>query len=377
MLAASLAGPSDAARVKAPGTTIVSHQVDAVTGAARFDFRGRGGHGKLTFQCRLDRQAFQRCRSPKRYAGLAVGAHAFEVRAVDKHGRRDPTPAKFSFRLAGPAQPGPQPGAAPKETRTLSVMRAGNGAGSVTSDIGGIDCGATCAADYDVGTTVTLTASPSAGSTFAGWSGAGCSGTAQCAVTIDDAKSVAATFTLERHTLSVSRDGNGSGAVTSGDGAINCGATCAADYDHGTTVTLTATPSANSHLVAWSGGGCSGTGTCVVSVTGATNVTATFAINTYELTVIPCHPPDCSTTGPGNIKSSDGFISCAGNGGATPTGTCSHVYQTGTLVTLTATVTGPGATFLGWDTQGPCSGQAAMSCMFTITGGSTIAAFFG
>ena len=371
---ATLAG---AARDSAPRTTIIRHQVDGVTGAASFQFRGSRGHGRLSFECRLDRHAFQRCRSPKRYTRLPIAGHVFEVRARDQDGHRDQTPATFRFRITGPPQPQTQtqPVGAPKDTRTLSVLRAGNGAGSVTSDTGAINCGATCAADYDVGTTVTLTASPAAGSTFAGWSGAGCSGTAQCSVTIDDTKSVTATFTLERHTLTVARDGNSSGTVTSGDGAINCGATCAADYDYGTTVTLTAAPSANSHLVAWSGGGCTGTGACQVSVTAATSVTATFALNSYTLTVMPCSN-NCDNTGPGTITSSDGFINCAGHGGPTTTGTCSHIYQHGTMVTLTATVTGAGTVFGGWDLGGPCSGQSAVSCIFTITGDSVVAAFF-
>jgi hypothetical protein len=39
-----------------------------------------------------------------------------------------------------------------------------------------------------------LTATPSAGSTFAGWSGAGCSGTGMCVVTMSAAQNVTATF---------------------------------------------------------------------------------------------------------------------------------------------------------------------------------------
>src|SRR5256886_6514472 len=48
-----------------------------------------------------------------------------------------------------------------------------------------ISCGATCLHGFDDGTVVTLTASPAAGSTFAGWSGGGCSGTSTtCQVTM-------------------------------------------------------------------------------------------------------------------------------------------------------------------------------------------------
>jgi hypothetical protein len=75
----------------------------------------------------------------------------------------------------------------------LSVTKAGTGDGTVTSDPAGIDCGATCGANYPSGTVVTLTATPDAGSVFIGWSGA-CTGSGSCVVTMDAAKSVTATF---------------------------------------------------------------------------------------------------------------------------------------------------------------------------------------
>ena len=75
----------------------------------------------------------------------------------------------------------------------LTVTTAGTGSGTVTSAPAGIACGATCAADFDSGTSVTLSAGPVAGATFAGWSGA-CAGTGACTVTMDAARSVTATF---------------------------------------------------------------------------------------------------------------------------------------------------------------------------------------
>ncbi len=76
----------------------------------------------------------------------------------------------------------------------LTVRTAGTGVGTVTSSPAGIDCGATCAATYTDGTVVTLTATADSGSTFTGWSGE-CSGTSTtCAVTMDAATRVVATF---------------------------------------------------------------------------------------------------------------------------------------------------------------------------------------
>lgn len=79
-------------------------------------------------------------------------------------------------------------------TYTLSVFKAGTGLGTVTDT--GINCGADCSESYPAGTSVTLTATPAAGSTFAGWSGA-CSGTGGCILTMNSNKSVTATFNLE------------------------------------------------------------------------------------------------------------------------------------------------------------------------------------
>ncbi len=73
------------------------------------------------------------------------------------------------------------------------MQGAGSGAGTITSSPAGINCGQTCSASFPSGTAVTLSATPSAGSTFAGWSGA-CSGTGACSLTVTAAASVTATF---------------------------------------------------------------------------------------------------------------------------------------------------------------------------------------
>jgi hypothetical protein len=57
----------------------------------------------------------------------------------------------------------------------------------------GIECSSTCASAYARGTHVTITAIPAAGWSFSGWSGA-CGGTAACAVTMNGARQVTATF---------------------------------------------------------------------------------------------------------------------------------------------------------------------------------------
>ena len=82
----------------------------------------------------------------------------------------------------------------PSLPRTLTVTKAGKGAGTVTSSPAGINCGATCSAGFANGSSVTLTASAATGSTFSGWSGSGCSGKGTCTVTMSANRFVKATF---------------------------------------------------------------------------------------------------------------------------------------------------------------------------------------
>jgi uncharacterized protein (TIGR03437 family) len=70
---------------------------------------------------------------------------------------------------------------------TLTTTTAGSGVGSISANPPG--------PSYPAGTVVTLTATPNAGSTFAGWSGA-CSGTASCTVSMNSNQAVTAAFNL-------------------------------------------------------------------------------------------------------------------------------------------------------------------------------------
>jgi uncharacterized delta-60 repeat protein len=176
---------------------------------------------------------------------------------------------------------------------TLTVSKSGTGSGTVTSDIGGIDCGATCSASIAANAVVTLTATPAAGSVFSGWSGA-CSGAETCQVAMATARSVTASFSTT-HTLTVAKNGTGAGSVTSVPAGIDCGSQCSADFLAGTAVALIATPQAGSSFSGWSGETCSGTGLCYFTMTQARDVTATFALTwpTNEV-VIGTHVPGSS-----------------------------------------------------------------------------------
>ena len=64
---------------------------------------------------------------------------------------------------------------------TVTVQKQGAGSGTVSSTPAGINCGATCSAQFEDGTSVSLNAAAAPGSAFAGWSGA-CSGMRACTV---------------------------------------------------------------------------------------------------------------------------------------------------------------------------------------------------
>ncbi|MFL5832506.1 MAG: CSLREA domain-containing protein [Solirubrobacterales bacterium] len=64
---------------------------------AKFKFSST--EGGSTFQCKLDRKPFKPCASPKKYKKLKPGKHVFKVRAIDRAGNVDPTPAKRSFKV--------------------------------------------------------------------------------------------------------------------------------------------------------------------------------------------------------------------------------------------------------------------------------------
>jgi RHS repeat-associated protein/uncharacterized repeat protein (TIGR02543 family) len=167
----------------------------------------------------------------------------------------------------------------------LTAAKTGAGTGTLTSQPTGIDCGATCSANYDWNTPVTLTATPATDATFEGWSGA-CTGTvATCTITMGQVQAVSADFAPAFKPLSLSKAGSGTGTITSSPAGIDCGATCSATFATNTSVTLTATPGTGSTFGSWFGA-CTGSATtCTVTLSKASSVNATFsapAVTTYQ-----------------------------------------------------------------------------------------------
>jgi Tol biopolymer transport system component len=126
-------------------------------------------------------------------AGAGAGALAVTTEAAA------PTGSVTRLTTSGGARDpawGRQPGA-PPQALTLRIrldLRGRNAGGLVTSFPAGIFCGSDCSEVYERGTVVVLSAVPSLGSRFVGWTGA-CKGPqVQCIVTMDNMKAATARF---------------------------------------------------------------------------------------------------------------------------------------------------------------------------------------
>ena len=205
---------------------------------------------------------------------------------------------------------------------TLTVSKTGTGTGTITTNVGGINCGVTCTNLYTNGTSVTLTATPDATSNFVSWSG-----DADCTdgvVTMAGAKTCTANFTLKTYALVIN--------ASTGTGSGSYGGTAAGTYSHGTAVSVTATPVANSVFASWNASGaavaCNGTTTspCAFSLTSAATLNAVYNLNLFTVT----------------------FDINGGDGGSTLAQ--SLVYNTPTAL-RTNGFTRTGYTFDGWATS--------------------------
>jgi hypothetical protein len=197
---------------------------------------------------------------------------------------------------------------------TLTIAKSGTGDGSFECKTTG-SFGA-CNPTYFDGTTITIKATADSHSTFAGWAGCSSTSGSECTVTAIAANTtVTATLDLAQRTLTIKKDGTGSGSVTCNGGV------CAPAYADGTTITIEASADSSSTFTGFSGG-CSGTGACKLTIKADTTVTATFSAN----------PPSGGGGGSG------------GSGGAAPSNhvTLGTARPQGQSLSLQVTVPGPG-----------------------------------
>ncbi len=255
-------------------------------------------------------------------------------------------------------------------TQALQYQRIGTGAGSVSFAPPGTlaTCSDSCSNSFTSGAVVSLTAEAAQGSTFQGWSGA-CSGSESCTVTMSQAIAVSASFVTAppppepaTSILQYTRSGPGRGVVSfSPAGTLSsCSDSCSNSFVSDTVVTLSAAAAEDSTFLEWSGA-CSGAGSCVVTMSQATSVSARFiAASDKTLTYTRQGAGDGKVT----FSSAAGVTEC--------TSSCITSYAAKTRVTLRA-VPSYGSEFGGW--TGSCKGRSK-TCVVKMADAASVSGRF-
>ncbi len=165
-------------------------------------------------------------------------------------------------------------------------------------------------------------------------------------------------FTPLKYTISGAKSGTGSGTVfTNRTEGVNCGSVCSFQVNDDAYVEMRAVADEGSKFVGWENApDCPGTIPCWFNAESNRTLTAVFTDLLHKTLTV-------STSGAGTVTSSPAGISCGA--------TCSHTFDTGTLVTLTAKPA-PGYALSGWG--GACSGKAA--CQVTMDDEAEVSATF-
>ena len=83
----------------APPNTLITKHPKKKTRRRTVKFRFQSTEPSSHFQCKIDKQPFAPCSSPKKYKHLKLGRHTFRVRAIDLAGNVDPSAARFRFKV--------------------------------------------------------------------------------------------------------------------------------------------------------------------------------------------------------------------------------------------------------------------------------------
>ena len=164
-----------------------------------------------------------------------------------------------------------------KKKYSLSVVAKGNG--SVKEELVSAGRG-----DYSSGSVVKLTAVPDTGYYFTGWSGDITGTDNPIDVTVGSEKEITATFEILVLDLEVIVKGEGqvSQAIVEGTGAENENRSTVTQYEYGTIVELTPTPSDGMAFISWSGDYLGEEDPLQLTMTESTSIQANFD---YELLI--------------------------------------------------------------------------------------------
>ena len=273
----------------------------------------------------------------------------------------------------------------------LTVGKNGTGAGIVTSDPAGIDCGTDCWESYTLGSVVTVTATPEENSTFDGWIGGECGTDPVCTVTLSADTTVVAEFNKRRPDLTVTQvsgtlnqdqlditttvknEGNDVsvlarlGIYLSSDNVIDTSDILISEHLISTlAVDEEKVENISTNLPASFTGGQYYIGVIIdhqdliVELDEADNALEgnTVDVLTSVLTVLN------EGAGNGTISSDPGGITCGVD--------CTEEYITGLTVTLSVSLDDATSSFVGW--SGACSGTG--SCVVTMNTATSVTATF-
>ena len=255
----------------------------------------------------------------------------------------------------------------------LTTTLSGSGAGTVSVN-GVVVCSTpgniaavSCSQSFDIGSSVTVSATAASRSLFTGFSGA-CNGTPACTLVLTAPLAVTATFSVSQYPLTITLAGTGAGAVVSSDGLTctssltNTTAVCTKLVDAGTTVSVIASPTIESTFDGYSGD-CSGKNACSFPMTTARSVNATFTRRQVQLTV------QVSGTGGGTITG-NGVVLCA-MPLASKNAVCTKMVDVGSTVVFAGN---PGFESTFDNFGGDCTGGT--TCSLTIVSPSTVSSVF-
>ena len=212
-----------------------------------------------------------------------------------------------------------------KKTYTLAIS---GGTGGTTTGSG----------TFEHGTDANVSAAPSTGYVFAGWSGAGVAdiNASTTTVSMTEDRNASASFSIKSYALNLAA---GTGGTVSGAGT----------YTHGTDANVSATPATGYKFTGWTGAGAAddNAASTTVSMTQARSLTANFATKTHLLTI------------------------AAGTGGIAVGG---GIFDYNTSATITATPAA-GHSFAGWTGNGPADPNATTTTVFMTQDRNVSAAF--